>query len=1134
MSKKLSANQRKVASQSRAAVELPMMAAEKVSKTTDKHIGIRRHGLSIAIASALFPAASFADILVTGEVNPGTPITPEWSIPGPLIVGDAAQGTLTITNGSTVRNGDFESYVGAQAGSDGTVTLTGPGSLWEASTGSWITNIGNYGTGSLVVTDGANFKAGQLWLGRFAESSGSAVFQGNDTRAVINAEMYVGVSGNGSLALSDGAQLKGYSAQIGTEAGSSGAAVVSGVNTRWDLSNYFLIGNLGLGLLRIEDGAVVASGNTTLGSESTASGSITVSGAGSELNAQSLRVGRAGIGNMLVENGGLVTATTVSVGSMAGSSGLFEVVGPGSRLESGFSMMIGGSGLGTMKIADGGVVSNSSGHTVIGGAGSGKGFLEITDSGSRFETDSIDIGNYSGGEGSVKITNGAAMASDYAQLGSGGSSSGKVQISGSGSLWQAGTSVVVGNYSDGSVIVDDGGKLKADSVQVARMAGSDGKILVSGEGSALEASSIHLSGDFNAADGGNASLTINNGAVVRADYLNMTSGSVGTASLNIGSAMGSAATAAGTFEGNSIFMGEGSTVVFNHTGSDYQFNSKILGFGDVAVYRGTTTFNGVNTYSGDTTITEGTLQAGATGVFSSASDHFIGPLGTLALAGKSQTIASLKNGGTVSLGDLSGGVPGALLTVKGDYWGDGGVLELNTKLQGDDSQTDKLIIQGNSEGDTILKVNNIGGTGAQTDNGIQVVEVKGSSNGVFTLGNRVVAGSYEYLLSMGGKTPDGNWYLRSELNAPEPEPQPEVEPKPVDPADPVDPAEPVDPVTPVDPVDPVEPVAPGPKPTKPSLYRPEIGAYLGNQLAATSMFRHTLHERVGELDFSEAQREEGGTPGSVWMRVKRNDFTADTGAKQIDVDTTTDILQVGADLARWYDGDNRYHLGVMAGTGKANTDVDSNVLGYKAKGEVEGYSVGVYGTWYQSAAEPTGAYVDTWLQFGDYENSVKGDGLAREKYDSKTWSASVEAGYAFEVGRGEGKAYYVEPQAQVIYTDFKADKHKEQNGTVVKSKSNGDVTTRLGARAYVRPTDKSGAKVQPFVEANWWRSEGDNAMSFNDTTAQLDGAENLFEVKVGAEVDMGKGWSAFGHLGKQMSSGDQQDVAGQLGVKYSW
>ncbi|EIM19044.1 outer membrane autotransporter barrel domain protein [Pseudomonas chlororaphis O6] len=332
----------------------------------------------------------------------------------------------------------------------------------------------------------------------------------------------------------------------------------------------------------------------------------------------------------------------------------------------------------------------------------------------------------------------------------------------------------------------------------------------------------------------------------------------------------------------------------------------------------------------------------------------------------------------------------------------------------------------------------------------------------------------------------------------------------------------------------ISPEGPNPGGSKPSLYRPEIGAYLGNQLAAIGMFQHTLHERVGELNFSEAQRGEGGTPGSVWMRVKRNDFSADTGSKQIDLDTTTDVLQVGADLVRWTEGDSRYHMGVMAGAGKAKTDVSSNVMGYKAKDEVEGYSVGVYGTWYQNASQPTGAYVDSWLQFGDYDNSVKGDGLARENYGSKTWAASMEAGYAFEVGQGDGKAYYVEPQAQVIYTSIKTDKYREENGTVVKSKNGKDVTTRLGARAYIRPTEKSGVRVQPFVAANLWRNSGDTEMSFNDTTHKLNGAKNVYEFKAGAEVDMGKGWSAWGHLGTQVASGDQRDVAGQMGVKYSW
>lgn len=913
--------------------------------------------------------------------------------------------------------------------------------------------------------------------------------------------MYVGLWGNGSLELLDGAQLKGFRAQIGTEDSGVGNALVSGANTRWDIDDYFSVGNKGTGNLRIEDGAVVsvASNSTVVGNTASGSGAAAVSGAGSQLAARGLVVGNYGIGSLLIEQGGLVSAESINVGNVSGASGLVEVKGADSRLTSESTIVVASAGSGTMRVSDGGHVTSSGGLAIVGLQNGSEGLLDVTGAGSRVDLDTpFEIGYTSGSKGELNILDGAAVTSGVGTIG--------------------------------------------------RASGAIGRVLVSGEGSSWEAPEIHLSGTYIGGTGGRSSLTVNNGAVVKSDFIQTSPGSYGYAALNIGSAGGDAATAAGTIDTSYIEMDKNSVVVFNHTDSNYQFNPEIKGAGEVHLYSGVTTLNGNTSYRGATRLEGGTLRAGAAGTFSTASEYIVSESGQLDLGNYSQTIASLRNGGLVSFGDLSraprnnlSGTPGALLVVSGNYAGNGGVVEINTRLGSDDSLTDKLVVQGRTSGDSLLKVNNAGGEGDFTyANGIPVVQVEGASNGVFSLANRVVAGNFEYLLAKGGKDnpDDGGWYLRSERPTEPATPVIPVLPdEPVEPVDPVDPFVPVDPVDPVAPVDPVEPVPPvivGPGPSKPGLYRPEIGAYLGNQLAAISMFRHTLHERAGEQDFSEAQRGEGATPGSVWMRVKRNDFTANTGARQIDVDTSTDILQLGADLVRWTDGDSRYHAGVMAATGKARTDVSSNVLGYKAKGEVEGYSVGVYGTWFQSASEPAGAYVDTWLQFGDYDNSVKGDGLAREKYDSRTWAASVESGYAFEVGQGQGKAYYVEPQAQVIYTDYQADKHKEQNGTVVRSKNSGDVTTRLGARAYVRPTDKSGTRVQPFVEANWWRSEADNAMSFNHTSAKLDGAKNLYEMKVGAEVAMGQGWSAFGQVGKQMSSGDQQDVAGQIGVKYSW
>ena len=100
------------------------------------------------------------------------------------------------------------------------------------------------------------------------------------------------------------------------------------------------------------------------------------------------------------------------------------------------------------------------------------------------------------------------------------------------------------------------------------------------------------------------------------------------------------------------------------------------------------------------------------------------------------------------------------------------ILLLDAALLGgitgnDASATDKLIINGNTTGTTSLSVNNVGGTGAQTVEGIQVVQVDGASSGTFALASPVQAGLYEYQLFQGGtSTPtDGDWDLRSTLLA---------------------------------------------------------------------------------------------------------------------------------------------------------------------------------------------------------------------------------------------------------------------------------------------------------------------------------------------------------------------------------
>lgn len=64
---------------------------------------------------------------------------------------------------------------------------------------------------------------------------------------------------------------------------------------------------------------------------------------------------------------------------------------------------------------------------------------------------------------------------------------------------------------------------------------------------------------------------------------------------------------------------------------------------------------------------------------------------------------------------------GKTLTVKGNYVGNNGQLNIRTVLGDDKSATDRLIVEGNTSGSTTVYVKNAGGSGAATLNGIELI-----------------------------------------------------------------------------------------------------------------------------------------------------------------------------------------------------------------------------------------------------------------------------------------------------------------------------------------------------------------------------------------------------------------------------
>ncbi len=192
------------------------------------------------------------------------------------------------------------------------------------------------------------------------------------------------------------------------------------------------------------------------------------------------------------------------------------------------------------------------------------------------------------------------------------------------------------------------------------------------------------------------------------------------------------------------------TLAFNRSDA-LVFDGVISGTGNVRqIGTGITVLNKQSAYTGMTSVEAGTLAAGGVNYFSSNSDFAVAQAGTLALNDFNQSLKSLNNSGIVDLGPEAG----TTLTVTSDYIGNGGTVQIGTVLGNDSSVTDRLVVNGNTSGTGILAVRNVGGSGAQTNEGIKIVDIGGASNATFTLlgdyefqdAPAVVGGAYAYQL----------------------------------------------------------------------------------------------------------------------------------------------------------------------------------------------------------------------------------------------------------------------------------------------------------------------------------------------------------------------------------------------------
>ncbi|MBV8270884.1 MAG: autotransporter outer membrane beta-barrel domain-containing protein [Cupriavidus sp.] len=518
----------------------------------------------------------------------------------------------------------------------------------------------------------------------------------------------------------------------------------------------------------------------------------------------------------------------------------------------------------------------------------------------------------------------------------------------------------------------------------------------------------------------------------------------------------------------------------------------------VQISGGAVTGNGLWLDVSDTTVparldltASGTLIRGASHVASVANVSLRD--GAIWLVSGDSTLTRLENlGSTVAFVPPERGVFHAL-SVK-HYHGDGGTLALTAALGGDESSADRLVIDGGiATGTTNVRIVNAGGKGALTSAGIRVIETVNGGNapaGTFAMVGRAVAGPYEYGLYRGraDNPADGDWYLRSQR-------------------------------TPIPPDPPSPPTPPQP------MYRPEVPAYIANEQAAASLFLHSLHDRMGELPFSSA--------AAGWLRLVGR--TGESGSRDnyYSARANTVIMQGGGDIARTslFGHADRLHVGAMAGYGVVETNGLAAGNATRAKGHVNGYGIGAYATWFGHAASDLGPYVDTWLQYAWFDSNVRGDLLPQVNYHSQAWNVSVEGGWALPMG---SLAWRVEPQAQAVWVRHRGVSVTEPNGTQVHGGDTDGVVTRLGARIFRTIEKEDGGRLQPYATLNWWHDQVTASVGFNDTVLGQLFPRNRYEVKLGLNAKLSRGWTSWGNIGVQRGSQGYRQYGMRLGARYAW
>jgi len=503
--------------------------------------------------------------------------------------------------------------------------ISGAGSLTKAGAGTLVLGVDFFAANTY--RGGTTINAGTVAISnRSSFGSSTVTFASNGTTVAALASMQV----TNNFALTGNGTMD-VGANILTTSGlisGAGSLTKAGAGTLifWGINTY-------------TGGTTVNGGTLSLpGTTLADAGPVTVTGAGSVLVQEyvEFNVGdSASGGQLVVSNGGTVRTVVGVIGrNSTASNNKATVTGSNSLWTNNYTIYVGKSGSGnSLVISNGGTATGNSVFIGTFDSSSNNSVL-VTGANSRLNTRGQLFFGYEGSGGnSLVISNGGTVAASSSDIGF-SSINNSALVTGAGSLWTNSSTLTVGNgNTNNALTVSDGGTLAASAISIAANTGSSGTLNI---------------GRFGTND------------------------------------------AAGTITAPTIAFRFGTGAVNFNQSDATTITAAISGNGALKqLGTGTTTLSASNTYTGDTTISAGTLRlsgensAGSSRIIQTTLNSLVEFLGggrmTNQMTAFQYSFAeSFEAAGQVTLADAASSISvasGKTVTGSGQFTGTGGLTK---------------------------------------------------------------------------------------------------------------------------------------------------------------------------------------------------------------------------------------------------------------------------------------------------------------------------------------------------------------------------------------------------------------------------------------------------------------------------